>query len=53
MPDERDLAILAALQEDGRATFAEVGRRVGLAPSSVHERVRRLERAGVIRRFGA
>jgi Lrp/AsnC family leucine-responsive transcriptional regulator len=48
MLDGRDLAILAALQEDARATFSAVGERVGLSPSSVHERVRRLEQAGAI-----
>jgi Lrp/AsnC family leucine-responsive transcriptional regulator len=48
VPDERDLEIIAALQEDARATYADIGRRVGLAPSSVHERVRKLERAGAI-----
>jgi Lrp/AsnC family leucine-responsive transcriptional regulator len=51
--DERDLAILAVLQEDARATYADIGRRVGLAPSSVHERVRKLEQAGVIRAYRA
>jgi Lrp/AsnC family leucine-responsive transcriptional regulator len=51
--DERDLAILAALQEDARATYADIGRRVGLSPSSVHERVRKLEQAGVIRAYRA
>ncbi|HYV02482.1 MAG TPA: winged helix-turn-helix transcriptional regulator, partial [Actinomycetota bacterium] len=49
MLDDRDLAILAAVQDDARATFAEIGKRVGLAPSSVHDRVRKLEQAGVIR----
>jgi Lrp/AsnC family leucine-responsive transcriptional regulator len=53
MLDARDRIILAALQADGRATFAEVGRRAGLAPSSVHERVRKLEEAGVIRGYRA
>jgi Lrp/AsnC family transcriptional regulator, leucine-responsive regulatory protein len=53
MLDERDLAIVAALQEDARATFAEIGARSGLAPSSVHDRVRRLEQAGVIRGYHA
>jgi Lrp/AsnC family leucine-responsive transcriptional regulator len=53
MLDERDLAIVSALQADARATFADVGARVGLAPSSVHERVRKLERAGVIRGYRA
>ena len=51
--DERDLAIVAALQEDGRATFAEIGRAVGLAASSVHQRIRRLEEQGVIRGYRA
>jgi Lrp/AsnC family leucine-responsive transcriptional regulator len=53
MLDERDLAIVAALQEDARATFAEIGARAGLAASSVHDRVRRLEQAGVIRGYHA
>jgi Lrp/AsnC family leucine-responsive transcriptional regulator len=51
--DERDLAIVAALQDDARATYAEVAKRVGLSPSSVHQRVRRLEAAGVIRGYRA
>jgi Lrp/AsnC family leucine-responsive transcriptional regulator len=51
--DERDLEIIAALQEDARATYADVGRRVGLAASSVHERVRKLEALGAIRGYRA
>jgi Lrp/AsnC family transcriptional regulator, leucine-responsive regulatory protein len=51
--DERDREILAALQEDARATYAQVGRRVGLSASAVHERVRKLEHAGAIRGYGA
>lgn len=53
MLDERDMAILRALQEDGRATFHDIGARAGLAASTVHDRVRKLERAGVIRGYGA
>lgn len=51
--DRRDLEIIAALQEDARATYADVGRRVGLAASSVHERVRKLEQLGAIRGYRA
>lgn len=51
--DERDLEIIAALQDDARATYADVARRVGLSPSSVHERVRKLEVSGVIRSYRA
>jgi Lrp/AsnC family leucine-responsive transcriptional regulator len=53
MLDERDLEILRALQEDARATYADVGRRVGLSASAVHDRVRKLERSGVIRGYRA
>jgi Lrp/AsnC family transcriptional regulator, leucine-responsive regulatory protein len=50
---DRDKAILTALQRDGRATFAEIGKEVGLSPSSVHERVRKLEQSGAIRGYRA
>jgi Lrp/AsnC family leucine-responsive transcriptional regulator len=53
MLDERDEAINAALQRDGRATYADVGARVGLSASSVHDRVRKLEAAGVIAGYRA
>ena len=51
--DTKDRAILEILQEDARATYAQIGDRVGLSPSSVHERVRKLERRGVIRGYRA
>jgi len=51
--DERDLGIIAALQGDARATYADIGRRVGLAASSVHDRVRKLEDLGAIRGYRA
>ncbi|MHB1575493.1 MAG: Lrp/AsnC family transcriptional regulator [Candidatus Dormibacteria bacterium] len=47
--DESDSRILRCLQANARTTLAEVGREVGLAASSVHERLRRLQRDGVIR----
>jgi Lrp/AsnC family leucine-responsive transcriptional regulator len=51
--DRQDLVILQALQEDARGTFADIGRRAGLSTSSVHERVKKLEAAGVIRGYRA
>jgi Lrp/AsnC family transcriptional regulator, leucine-responsive regulatory protein len=51
--DRRDLDIVAALQEDARATYADVGARVGLSASAVHDRVRKLEQQGVIRGYRA
>lgn len=48
-----DRQIIAALRDNGRATYAELGRSVGLAASSVHERVAKLEAAGVITGYHA
>ena len=46
--DDVDWRLLEALQNDGRASYADLGRIVGLSPSAVTERVRRLEQSGVI-----
>ena len=51
--DDRDLDIVAALQEDARATYADVAARVGMSQSAVHDRVRKLEASGVIRGYRA
>lgn len=51
--DRKDLVIVSALQRDSRATYAQIGKQVGLSASSVHDRVRKLERRGVIRGYGA
>jgi Lrp/AsnC family transcriptional regulator, leucine-responsive regulatory protein len=45
--------ILEELQRDGRLSLAELGRRVGLSPPAVAERVSRLERDGVITGYHA
>jgi Lrp/AsnC family leucine-responsive transcriptional regulator len=47
--DAIDMRLLRMLSEDGRLTNAELARRVGMAPSAVFERVRRLEERGVLR----
>jgi Lrp/AsnC family leucine-responsive transcriptional regulator len=46
--DGTNRRILEELQHDGRLSLAELGRRVGLSPPAVAERVQRLERDGVI-----
>lgn len=51
--DSVDRQIIAALRVNGRATFAELGRQVGLSSSAVHERVGKLEAAGVITGYHA
>jgi Lrp/AsnC family leucine-responsive transcriptional regulator len=51
--DEKDLQILSILQEDARIGNAEISRRLGLAASAVHERIRKLVERGMIRGFHA
>ena len=51
--DDTDRALLAALRRDGRASWAELGRLVGLSGPSVTDRVSRLEAAGVITGYHA
>jgi Lrp/AsnC family transcriptional regulator, leucine-responsive regulatory protein len=51
--DPKDRAIVEVLQEDARATYAQIGAKVGLSASTVHDRVRKLERRGVIRGYRA
>jgi Lrp/AsnC family transcriptional regulator, leucine-responsive regulatory protein len=51
--DKLDKAILRALQQNGRETYDVVGEQVGLSPSAVLRRVKRLEESGVIDRYVA
>ena len=46
--DAIDRGILGELARDGRLRWQDLGRRVGLSPTATSERVRRLERSGVI-----
>ncbi|HXE58860.1 MAG TPA: Lrp/AsnC family transcriptional regulator [Gemmatimonadales bacterium] len=51
--DGIDLQILAMLQRDARTPNAEIARQVGMAPSAILERVRKLEGRGVLRGYHA
>ncbi|MFO7262037.1 MAG: Lrp/AsnC family transcriptional regulator [bacterium] len=51
--DNTDRQILAILQQNARTPNAEIARRVGMAPSAVFERIRKLEERGVIARYQA
>ncbi len=46
--EQTDLQILALLACDGRMSFTELGRQVGLSTSATQQRVRRLEQRGII-----
>ncbi len=47
--DRTDYALLEALQEDARASLAELGRKIGLSISATNERVKKLVTAGIVR----
>ena len=51
--DDRDRKILALVQRDAKLSQAEIAKRVGLSAAAVNERLKKLERSGVIRRFAA
>ncbi len=51
--DDRDLAILRVLSTEGRISNAALAERIGLSASPCWERVKRLEKAGVIEGYSA
>src|SRR4051812_31623344 len=51
MIDDKDREILAMLQQNARISNAEIARQVGMAPSAILERIRRLEANGVIQGY--
>jgi Lrp/AsnC family leucine-responsive transcriptional regulator len=53
MIDETDIQILTILQQNARTSNAEIARQVGMAPSAILERIRRLETKGVIQGYEA
>jgi len=53
MIDQIDKTIVNLIQQDGRVSNAEIARQIGLAPSAVLERLRKLEERQVIRGYSA
>ena len=49
--DDVDRRLLQLLAQDARRSYADLGQDVGLTPPSVHARVKKLERRGVIRQY--
>jgi Lrp/AsnC family leucine-responsive transcriptional regulator len=49
--DKLDLSILRVLLDDSRKTLQEIGAIVGLSPTTCWSRIKKLEGAGVIRRY--
>jgi Lrp/AsnC family leucine-responsive transcriptional regulator len=53
MIDSIDREILKILQQNGRLSNAEIARQIGMAPSAILERIRKLEARGVIQGYEA
>ena len=51
--DIKDRRILGLIQRDGKMSQALIAKTVGLSTAAVNERLKKLEQAGVIRRFTA
>ena len=48
-PDEKDLAILRILQKDAKLSIRDIANRINLSPTPTHERIKRMEKLGIIR----
>jgi Lrp/AsnC family transcriptional regulator, leucine-responsive regulatory protein len=53
MIDEIDQQIIILLQEDARLSNAAIAEKVGLTTSTIHERVKKLEKKGLIKGYVA
>lgn len=51
--DKVDLKLLELLQENGKLTTKEIAQQVNLSATPVYERIRRLERDGIIKKYVA
>jgi len=49
--DATDLKILEALQEDARQTYTDIGKQLGIAHSTVYDRIKRMENCGIIKKY--
>jgi DNA-binding Lrp family transcriptional regulator len=49
--DEKDRAILRLLQHNARITVKEISDKIHLSTTPVHERIKRMEEAGVIKQY--
>ncbi|MFS4482258.1 Lrp/AsnC family transcriptional regulator [Hyunsoonleella sp. 2307UL5-6] len=51
MVDDTDNRLLNVLKENSRLSFADLGRKINLSPSSVRERVQKMEEEGIIKKY--
>lgn len=49
--DATDLRILQVLQENSRQTYTAIGKLLGIAHSTVYDRIKRMEQQGIIKKY--
>ena len=49
--DKNDQSLLILLEEDSKRTVQYLAQRLGLPPTTVHNRIKRLEQLGIIQRY--
>src|SRR5215212_4583974 len=49
--DQKDMAILRLLQHNARITVKEISDKIHLSTTPVHERIKRMEEAGIIKQY--
>ncbi|BAP32621.1 leucine-responsive regulatory protein [Chryseobacterium sp. StRB126] len=52
-PDEKDLSILRLLQKDAKMSVRDISARINLSPTPTHERIKRMEKQGIIKEYTA
>lgn len=50
-PDSKDMRIISILREDSRLPIREIAKKASLRPSTVHQRVTKLRKEGIIEKF--
>jgi Lrp/AsnC family transcriptional regulator, leucine-responsive regulatory protein len=51
--DKKDLEILKLLQENAKLSIRDIALKIHLSPTPTHERIKRLEKEGVIKQYAA
>jgi DNA-binding Lrp family transcriptional regulator len=51
MPDETDLKILEVLQNNSRASFKKIAKKVGVSEATIYNRIKKMEQEGLIEKY--
>lgn len=51
VPDETDLKILKILQDNSRAPFNKIAKKVGVSEATVYNRIKKMEQEGLIEKY--